>query len=305
MAPHSASTPNLESGSDDVVDVFISSRIRKWATSEFADAFNLLPDHSKVDFVDLTTVMNSEATYPEKFWPHNAASSAVVIGTFDPEKEAHKSVGRKGDKIIALLDTKNVTLSYQCYSTIDSCYTRLSVRNHNRYIEFQGPFASVCGDTSWNKASKMLRALVVWYMVAAGQVEEVPLYKTFESHFQQACSYIAQVGLSDSSTLDTENDDISEPEAKQGEGGTVEAESHNTTHLSSRGQAASFEPLPPVSEQRRTRKQHESNDNTELQSWSLPLSLSLCYVANSNLETAKRSRRMDNVSYRQVNHPNI
>ncbi|KAI8942613.1 hypothetical protein NX059_000666 [Plenodomus lindquistii] len=64
-----------------------------------------------------------------------------------------------------------------------------------RHVNFEEPFCDI-GDklTSSRTASSMIRALVLYYFLAAGYIEEIGDYNTFWKDFGKACGWVARNG---------------------------------------------------------------------------------------------------------------
>ncbi|KAI4650761.1 hypothetical protein J4E93_003118 [Alternaria ventricosa] len=169
---------------DESVTNWYTQTISRQARSLIPDEFEKLPAFETVKFSHRKSFGPAVDTY----LPQDASEMVLTLGTFDaPYLELKPLV------YIYVYGLKNHHIGY-FYVKSDSTVHRVQ-QSSLKHVDIDEPFCDV-GDLSVGKQTlcNRVRAMALYYFLAAGYIDEVGDYSHFWLDFKQACAWIANKG---------------------------------------------------------------------------------------------------------------
>jgi len=169
---------------DESVTDWYTQTISRQALSLIPDDFEKLPAFETVKF----SHRKSFGPIVDTHWPQDASEMVLTLGTFDAPDLNFKPL-----VYVYVHGLKNRFIGY-FYVNPDSSIYRVQ-QSSLKHVDIDEPFCDV-GDLSVGKQTlcNRVRAMALYYFLAAGYIDEVGDYNHFWLDFTKACAFIANKG---------------------------------------------------------------------------------------------------------------
>jgi hypothetical protein len=169
---------------DESVPDWCAGSISREANLRMPDAFQTVPTFETLTF------RHRESFGPTVIanWPKEASQVVLALGTYD-----FPSSGLKPLVYMFVHRQKNHHIGY-FYINPDLSIKRMQ-QSGLYYVEIEEPFCDL-GDRSLRETTvyNRIRAVSLYYFLAAGYIDEIGNYSHFWSDFTKACTWIANKG---------------------------------------------------------------------------------------------------------------
>lgn len=166
--------------------------LQGWAQTRFRLDFEALSSQTVLVFKDRNE-SNSYlgANLQQLDWPPNASTKILKVGTYSgtPEDEEHN--------VYAFVHgPNNNSVAYMVENRDEGAYEKLPVENQFWNIKLDEQFAKLGNrnNSAVSTTHARLRALILYYYVAAGNLNQVEPYNSFLKEFWGACAWIKNGG---------------------------------------------------------------------------------------------------------------
>ncbi|KAI4622870.1 uncharacterized protein J4E87_005963 [Alternaria ethzedia] len=169
---------------DESVTSWYTQTISRQARSLIPDDFEKLPTFETVKF----SHRKSFGPIVDTHWPQEASEMVLILGTFDAPHLNFKPL-----VYVYVHGSKTHYIGY-FYVNPDSSICRVQ-QSSLQHVDIDEPFCDV-GDLSVGKQTlcNRVRAMALYYFLAAGYIDEVGDYNHFWLDFKQSCAWIANKG---------------------------------------------------------------------------------------------------------------
>ncbi|KAI4703973.1 hypothetical protein J4E81_001037 [Alternaria sp. BMP 2799] len=169
---------------DESVTSWYTQTISRQARSLIPDDFEKLPTFETVKF----SHRKSFGPIVDTHWPQDASEMVLTLGTFDAPHLNFKPL-----VYVYVHGLKTHYIGY-FYVNPDSSIYRVQ-QSSLQHVDIDEPFCDV-GDLSVGKQTlcNRVRAMALYYFLAAGYIDEVGDYNHFWLDFKQSCAWIANKG---------------------------------------------------------------------------------------------------------------
>lgn len=174
-----------------------SDSLQTWAQAVFPSDFEALPDHSTLTFKDLEDNATHLSTDSAKLikWPPDLIRKLLLIGTCGSMNDVEEKIpvlayihGEKHNQVGYIGRTREGD------SVNGSEYVKMNVNRRLMNVAMDQPFYNFVENHSYFTAVDhgKMRALVCYYFVARGLVDEIGYYPSFLKEFKMACALVAE-----------------------------------------------------------------------------------------------------------------
>ena len=182
--------------SDTYLDI---AAFRQMATRSFPAAFNTLPGYETIEFAITSLTDNylhlvdrngKETESPAK-WSKGACKIHMRVGKYDDEDSQYHN-----SEVWAFFHNENKVGYYmslprdRCLRLFDGTANQRADMIHE--VGFSAPFSEVVSAGNWEKSRGRLRALILYYFLAADHVQAVLRHCAIEDEFRFACQMISR-----------------------------------------------------------------------------------------------------------------
>lgn len=195
---HAESSEPSEAPNTQLATTWTLSTIQKTAAAEFPTHFYALPPVQTLTFVSPSS---NYASQGRSMRPDRATTIMLVVGYYDGWYE-------KPQVFASIYREKGRHQVEYIYQTL--AHTGLVRVSYHRSLDinFEEPFSEVEDPNMSSREGKArLRAVILYYFLAAGHIQEISGYNNFWVEFQRACSSIARSNADSdlNSTLPTQD----------------------------------------------------------------------------------------------------
>jgi hypothetical protein len=163
---------------DDKTSPWYPQTIVRHAQAEIPDHFKALPDLWTLQFKHY--VINNENYRGKGSWPKDALTMMIAVGVYDsPAKNTLPPV------YAFVYGEKRNRVGY-FYTLDESTFVSIQPGNFS-HIDLEEPFSDV-------DSFAHVRAMVLYYSLAAGYIEVMGDYSAFWGDFKRACGWVANKG---------------------------------------------------------------------------------------------------------------
>lgn len=166
-----------------------------WAEKNFLEDFQALPPASQLTFEPRTLTKHLEIPSRNKFrrLPDSAAAHLLRIGNYDKSpthaEDAPQAYACIGFEIDGAQETDLKV--YYLYESETGNY--MDISSQIQHVHWMEPF-SLVSDGSSSGDRQRVKALIVYYFLAAGHLYETQHYKNFIKDFKAACAWVGNEG---------------------------------------------------------------------------------------------------------------
>jgi hypothetical protein len=164
--------------------------IQRWARDRFPDAFAALPSLESLSFIDVDDVRFERAIY--RSLGRSAPKKLLIVGAYAPGTKVEDA------EICAHIHAGDGLVDFFRVNEYGDGDFELQTVKTNGAIAFHPPFSDVGDDTGNGKAITRVEAVISYYFLAAGYLQEVVRYQKYASlfakAFEQACRWIENGG---------------------------------------------------------------------------------------------------------------
>ena len=179
------------------------ANIHAWAREKSPDALNSLPSLNRLTFVDIDTLKFSRVI--RHSLSRCTHKQLLIVGAYAPGQAIEDA------EVGAHIHADEGTVSFFRIEELKSVDYEVQSVKSTGAIAFHAPFSNVSHDGEDKKAVNRMEALISWYFLAAGHLEELIRHQKypylFTKGFEHACRWIENGGVrpnaSPSSTIST------------------------------------------------------------------------------------------------------
>jgi hypothetical protein len=167
------------------------SEITEWATQNFRQDFETLPDAAGLTFepLDKTKALKLYSTGQYcAAWLEKASPQLLRVGHFykNPNLSPDACVAFAYIRFSTPYGGESTLGAHYLYKNSSGSYVDLAAVRH---IHLEAPFDKMTnsnGAPDWS----LMKALVCWYFVAMGYLDNIGNYRLFKTKFESACALV-------------------------------------------------------------------------------------------------------------------